>query len=104
VREVIRRVIEAEDEGRRLVESARAEAERTVADARKRARDSAEAEGRAAQAEAARIVAEAVAAAGERKRSDLASIAETVETETRMPPAARQSAVEAVVRCVCGAR
>ena len=102
MREVIEKIIVTENEAKAIVEAAGAEAERVLSDARKRASEIVERARLEARTEAARIVREAVEAAEEEKKVFLSQAASRIESGIDVDEAARERAVQAVVRCVCG--
>jgi len=104
MREVIQKVLEAEDEGRRMIEAARAEAEGVVLEARRQGLELVETARASARTTAERIVNAAVAEAERQKQADLARITAEIGTRGCLTEATQEAAVGAVVRCVCGLR
>jgi vacuolar-type H+-ATPase subunit H len=101
MRDVIEKIIVTESEAKQTVEEAKAEANRIMADARKKGRDMIERARQEAITEAGGIVEEAVAAAEREKQERLTRAAADIESEIQLVPAAKKWAVEGVVRCVC---
>ncbi|MBM4017447.1 MAG: hypothetical protein FJ288_03820 [Planctomycetes bacterium] len=102
MRDVIRKMVEAETEAKRIVGEAQAQAERLLADARGEAHALMERSRQESQAEAARI-SDAAAQEAERLRQErLARELAAVDAQSRLDPATLQAAAEAVVRVVAG--
>jgi len=91
----------AETEAKRLVEDARAEADRILSDARKKGQDVAARAYQEAGVEADRIVAAAIDAAEKEKQESLARAAAEIASRIGLDEPARQSVVEGIVRYVC---
>jgi vacuolar-type H+-ATPase subunit H len=102
MRDVIQKIIATENEAKAIVETARAEADRILSDARKKGQDIVERARREACFEAERIVAAAVEAAEQGKEKRLAHAAAEIESQIQLDQNSRQWAIEGVVRCVCG--
>jgi len=102
MREVIEKIIVTENEARTIVEAVGAEAERVLSDARKRASEIVERSRLEARTEAARIVEEAVGEAEEEKKVLLSQAASRIQSGIDVDEVARECAVQAVVRCICG--
>ena len=102
MRDVIQKIIATENEGKTLVERARAEADRILSDARKEGQDIIERARRGARAETEKIVEAAVEEAEREKKNRLAHAAAEIESEIQLDRNASQQAAEGVVRCVCG--
>jgi vacuolar-type H+-ATPase subunit H len=101
VREVIRKVIEAEGEAKRLVEAAKVQAEGIVSKMRTQCQDlllRADGQGRA---EARKIIESAVREAEQEKQERLRQAVIELDTQLRIDAATVQCAVDGVVRCVC---
>ena len=104
MREVIRGLVEAEGEARRIVQSTRAEAEVSVSEAEKRAQDilfGARADSKSA---AEKEIDVAVEEARREKQKRLEKAAAQMEAQVRLDGATEQCAVDAIIRCVCGCR
>jgi vacuolar-type H+-ATPase subunit H len=102
MREVVQKMIEAEGEARRIVDAAKAEADRLLAEARRAAHETAERSLRDARAEADRILEKARDEAECERLERLAEAIAAVEAQVRLDERAQRGAVEAVVRGVCG--
>lgn len=102
MREVIQKIIETENKAKATVEAARAEADRILSDARKRAGEITEQARVQARAETAKIMEEALAAAEEEKRHHLEEARARIESQVDIDKATREQAIQGVVRCVCG--
>lgn len=102
MRETIQRVMAAEDQARRLVESAREEVEAYLVDCRRRARELAQHTEREARQAGAEIL-EAAAEEARREREDrIRKASAEIEATIRLDEAVAREAAEAIVRCVCG--
>lgn len=104
MRDVIQRVIATEAEAKCIVEAARVEGARILAEAQKRSQDIATRARQEAQIEAKRMVEAAVSEAGREKQERLARAAAEIETQVRLEETTKQRAVEASIRCVCEPR
>jgi vacuolar-type H+-ATPase subunit H len=100
--EVIQKVIATEAEAKRMVQSAKSEAERILSEAQNRAREITMVAVQDAQVESERILAEAMKATDRDKQTRLAVVAGEIEKQFHLDETAKQLAVAAVVRCVCG--
>ncbi len=85
-----------------MVQTARAEAERILAEARKNGQEMVEQAGHEARVEAEKIVNAAVEEAEAEKEANLAVIRAEIENSIHLDPESSRQAVEGVVRCVCG--
>jgi len=104
MREVIHRVLEAEDQARRLLEAASAEAEGILSEADRRVQELVARVQREAQVEAAQILDSATQEADREKRELLSRAEAEIKAQVQLEETAKERAVEAVVRCVCGFR
>jgi vacuolar-type H+-ATPase subunit H len=104
MRDVIQKIIATENEAKAIVETARAEADRILSDARKKGQDIVERSRREARVEADRIVEAAVEKAERERENRLAHAAAGIESQIQLDQNSSQWAVEGVVRCVCGLR
>jgi len=102
MRDVIQKVIKAEGEAKRILQEAQAEAERILADAQKQAHDLLFRRRQEVRVEAERIMAAAIQEGEREKKERLGRAAAEIETQVRLEEATKQSAVETVVRFVCG--
>ena len=102
MRDVVQKVIATESEARGIVETARAEADRILSEARKKGQDTVEQARQAAFAEAGRIVETAVAEAEREKQGLLVQAAAEIERDIRLNEADSEWAIEGVIGCVCG--
>ncbi len=101
MRDVIQKVMAAETEAKRLVEEARAEADRILSDARRKGQDTAARAYQEAGAEADRIVAAAIDAAEKEKQENLARAAAEMASRIGFDEPASQRVVDWIVRHVC---
>lgn len=104
MRDVIQKVIAAEAEARRIVEAARVEADRISAGAQKQGEELVVRTRQEARAEADRVVEAALKTAAQEKRERLARVVAEIDTQVQLDETARQRAVAAAIRCVCGQR
>ena len=104
MRDVIQKVIATEAEARRIVEAARAEAVRISAGAQKQGEELVARTRQEARAEADRVVEAALKTAAQEKRERLARAVAEIDTQVQLDETARQRAVAAAIRCVCGQR
>ncbi|MDD5707078.1 MAG: hypothetical protein PHR35_14235 [Kiritimatiellae bacterium] len=102
MRDVIQQVIAAEAEAKRIVSTAKEEEDGVMAAARQRAQSIAAQARLEARQEADLILAESDAGASARKRELLEQAEQSLLADIRLENAARQEAVAAVLRCVCG--
>jgi V/A-type H+/Na+-transporting ATPase subunit G/H len=102
MQDVIQKIIATETEAKTIVETARAEAEQILLDARKIGQDMIERARQEVRIEAERIIEDAVKEAEQEKKKLLARAFGEIEGQIRLDHARRQWAVEGVVRCVCG--
>jgi vacuolar-type H+-ATPase subunit H len=100
--EVIQGLIEAEGEARAIVQRARAEADRLVADAQQRAHDGGVRARQETRAQAAETIETAVEGAGQEKCKRLEQARAEIQCQVQMTEARRDRLADAVVRCVCG--
>ena len=103
MRDIIQKVMASEEEAGRIVEAARAEAERIVAESRTAAQNEGDAARRAMRAEADRIVADAVAAAEARAGAETEAARKKIAGEIKIGAAAHAAAVDMIVCVVTGA-
>ena len=101
MRDVIQKIIAAENEAKLMVEQAKAEAERILSDAQKKGQDIIERAREEAFVEAERIIEAATEGAEREKHDRLAQIAAEIERDVQLDQERRELAVEGVVRCVC---
>lgn len=102
MRDVIQKIIEAENQAKLLVETAKAEADRILSDAQKKGQDMVERAREEALDEAERIVEAATEGAEKEKQERLAQIAADIERDVQLEQGRKEWAIEGVVRCVCG--
>jgi vacuolar-type H+-ATPase subunit H len=102
MRETIHRVLAAEDEAKRLVETAREEGEAHLADCRRQAESLAADAGREVRLASAALL-EAAAVEARREREELIRQASVEIAGTlRLDEVLARQAVDAIVQCVCG--
>ncbi len=102
--DVIRKVVQAEDEARRLVEEARAAADLIVAGARNKARQLTEDTRLQTKTGVEQLLATADREARLEKQRRVDAVAAGLDGRFRPDSAARQGAVDAAVRCVCSGK
>jgi vacuolar-type H+-ATPase subunit H len=101
MREVIQGLVEAEREARGISQSAREEAERIVAEAKRHAHELIARNHEAARADMACSIEKAVQAAQLEKREALENVATKIQRDVRMDEVTQERLVEAVVQCIC---
>ena len=101
MREVIEKIIATEGEAKLIVESAKTEADRMLAEAREKGRDIVEKARQEALVEAGKLMEAAVESAEQEKVRRLADAAVEVQKQIQLDEVTKKSAVEGVVRCVC---
>jgi len=101
VRDVIQKIVATEAEAKSAVEEARAQADRILSEARRKARDIAAQANVEANTEAECIVAAAVEAADKEKEERLVRAAAKIDKQVGIDEAGRRRVVEKVVRCIC---
>jgi vacuolar-type H+-ATPase subunit H len=104
MREIIQKIIASENEAKEIVEEAGIEADRILANARRRASEILDQALAEARAETKKIVEEATKVAEEEKQRRLEEARDRLEREVSMDEAARELSIQEVVRCVCGLR
>lgn len=101
MRDVVQKIIATESEAKSIVEAAKHEADRIMADAQKNGREMVEQARQEALIEAHRIIETVVKAAEEEKEHRLADAAAEIESTIELDPNTRRQIVERVVRWVC---
>ena len=102
MREMVQQVLATEQEANRMVEAAKAEAERDLSEVRKKAQELIMRTRQAAREEAASLVEGAVGAAQQAKQERLAQLANEIKAEVQLDENTRQQAVAGIVRFVSG--
>ncbi len=102
MRDVIQKIVATENQAKRIVEEAKAESDRILAEARKQAQDISMKAYMDAGREAQDIISHAAQAADEQKQESLAKAAEAMEREILLDEALRQKMVEEIIGHVCG--
>lgn len=102
MRDVVQKIVATENQGKRIIEEARAQADRVLAEARKQAQDISMKAYQDAGRQAQEIVNEAVREAEDQKRESLAKASEAIEREVVIDEGLRQKFVEEIIRHVCG--
>lgn len=102
MRDVIQKVLASEAEAKRLILAARAEAEHIFSQARTQSREVLEKARHTARADAEQIIAAATASAQHDKSERLSRAAAEIRSTILFHEKARQSAVAAGLRAVCG--
>jgi len=100
--DVVKLVLQAEGEARRILNDAEAEAERLAAEARRRAQEIVRTMRRETAEQADTIVTTAEQEALRERNQRLAQAAAEIETAVDLDPPSARALVEAVVRCVNG--
>lgn len=101
MQDVIQRIIAADSEARRIVESAKDEADRILSDAQKKGRDIVEQARARALLESEAIMTAAAKKAEQEKQLRLAEAVIEIEKQIRLEPRTKKWAIEGVIRCVC---
>jgi len=102
MRDVIQKVMAAENEAKQLVQAAQAEGGKLLADAQIQARETLEQARRAAREETEKILAAAEADVRREKSEQLTRAANEIRTTIQLDETTRQAAVAAGLRVVCG--
>jgi len=102
MRDVIQKVIATEAEAKSMVETARIEAGRIIAEAQKQAETLVGRARQEARVETERILAVVLQEAEQEKKERLARARLEMESELRFDENTRERAAKAVLRCVCG--
>jgi vacuolar-type H+-ATPase subunit H len=100
--EVIQKIIAAETEAKRMVQAAKADAGRVLAEAQTSALELKSAAQQKAQKESEEILKESLVKGTKEKKSRLATVAREIERQIVLDGAASQKAAAAVVKSVCG--
>ncbi len=100
--DVMRMVLEAEEQSKHLLENAEAEAWKIGEEARRQAHDSVRKLQHETAQQAHTIVETARHEANEERKQQLEQAAREVESTVRLDDAAKQSLTEALIRCVSG--
>ena len=101
MRDIIQKIVAAENEARLIVEEAGVEAERILSDARKQGQALIEGARREGLTQAGRIVEAATEEAEKEKERRLSLAAGEIDREVRLETDKKESVIEGVVRCVC---
>ena len=102
MRDVIRKMLQAEAEAKRIVQEAETQAEQIRADARKKAQDLAQRAQQETADEVQKILSDAEDQARREKQERIVQIASAIEKEIAMDENFRRESVETVVRAVLG--
>jgi vacuolar-type H+-ATPase subunit H len=100
--DVVKLVLQAEAQARRILEDAEAEAERLGADARSRAQEIVQTMRRETAEQADAIVTTAEQEALRERRQRLAQAAVEIETAVQLDRPSAQAVVDGVIRCING--
>jgi vacuolar-type H+-ATPase subunit H len=98
---VVQKIVATENQGKRILEEARAEADRIVAEARKQAQEIGLKAYQDAGREAQEIIAKAVESAEGQKQESLAGASAAIEREVVIDEGSRQKIVDEIIRYVC---
>ncbi len=101
MRDEIQRIVATESEAGLIVEAARAEADRILSEAQKKARDTIDQARQEAHAESVKIIDSATSLAEQEKQRRLAEAAVEIENQISLDPVIKKSAAEEVIRHVC---
>ena len=104
MRDVVKLVLQAEEESKRVLEDAEARAERIVADARQKAQDMVRTKRRETAEQADALVTAADEDAQREKTERLAEAVADIESSVSLDEQAARNAIDAVLRCVCGSQ
>lgn len=102
MRDVIQKIVATETEARQRVQTAKAEAERILTGARKRAQALVAEARQAARRDAEQMLATALQSAETARRERLARATAELEAQVKVDETAARQAADAVIRCVCG--
>lgn len=103
MQDVVKLVLQAEGEARRILHEAEAEAERLATEARRRAQEIVQTLRRETAQQADALVGSAEQEALRQRREQLAQAAAEVETAVHLDESATRDLIAAIVRCVSGA-
>lgn len=104
MRDVVQMVLQAEEESKGILQEAETAAEGIVTEARRKAQEMVEAARRETIEQADALVLAAERECEREKQRRLAQAADEIEARVRLDEEVTESAVEAVLRCVCGRR
>jgi vacuolar-type H+-ATPase subunit H len=102
MRELIQELVQTEAEARRMVEAARIEAERLVADAHKQVQALSARVRAESRVEAEKLIDAAVRQAQAEKSQRVLKAEAEIKQSVRLDVAIQEEIAEAVVRCICG--
>lgn len=102
MREIITKVMEAETEGRKIVEAAKNDAARILLASREKAREFTNRIRRDTQIEIDQMTEASVGIVQQEKQACLARATENINARIPLDQPARQQAVIAAIRCICG--
>ena len=101
MKEIIAKVMQAETEGKNIVEAAKAEAEQVLLDSRGKAQEFTNRIRRETQIEISKLDEESLWALQQEKQSCLARWVAEIEAQFPLDQPARQQAVIAGIKCIC---
>ncbi len=104
MRDVIKKVLASEAEAKRMVEQAKAEADRILSDAQKQGQEFIARTRQETRAEAENLLETAIRTAEQEKQQRLARVVAEIQNQVCLDETTRQRAVAEVIRCVCGQR
>ena len=102
MRDVIQKIVATENQAKRIVEEGRAQADRILLEARKKAQDVTMKAYQDAGREAQEIIAEAAREAEGERQKTLGEALDMLEREVVIDEGARRKIIEEIIRHVCG--
>ena len=102
MRDVIQKIVATENQAKRIVEEGRAQADRILLEARKKAQDVTMKAYQDAGREAQEIIAEAAREAESERQKTLGEALDMLEREVVIDEGTRQKIIEEIIRHVCG--
>ena len=102
MRDVIQKIVATENQAKRIVEEGRAQADRILFEARKKAQDVSMKAYQDAGREAQEIITEAARQAEDERQKTLNDAMDILEREVVIDKGTRQKIIEEIIRHVCG--
>ncbi|MEN6615735.1 MAG: V-type ATPase subunit subunit G family protein [Syntrophorhabdus sp.] len=102
MRDVIQKIVATENEAKRTIEEARAQADRIIFEARMQAQDITARALQDASGEASRIVEEATAAAENKQQEILNNAVARIDSQVHIDDTVRKQIIDDIVKLVCG--
>lgn len=101
MRDIISKVLLAETEGKKIVESAKADVELILAEARDKARELTSRIRRETQVEIDQLEQESIRTIQQEKQSQLAGFVAVIEAQFPLEQPVRQQAISTGIKCIC---